>query len=183
MKRLSSSQTPSTLVVNDAPVIFALPLLLAALLVGAGCRPKADQARGAADPDADVERYRRESRWTETPLEFEQKAVAVAAGETPLVHLFDIGGPIRIVEQSSGAKLVSVTVPNRTLVRIDDRNGVTVGPDNLVRGPLPGGRKYVIFLDPSTPNVVRQGIGPPAAPPRAPRPQPTTTLVPPTTRP
>lgn len=144
--------------------IFTLSLvaaLVAGASAGAGAGCKSDDA--AADAQAEADRqameFRKQARWDEQPTGVKQESVAVAKGPTPLVHLFDIGGPIRVVDLTTNARLVAATVPGRTIVRVDDRNGVTVGKKNLLPGPLPPGRTYAIYLDPTTPNVMRQGIG------------------------
>ena len=103
-----------------------------------------------------------EATWQETPLRFQQDPVCVAQGPSPVVHLFDVGGPIRVVDLTDQRPLVATEVIDRTLVRVDDRNGVTIGSENVVAGPLVPGHQYGIFADPQTPNVMRHGIGPPA---------------------
>ena len=144
--------------------IFTSTLVATAMLAaGAGCR--ADK-RQTPDPDQQVIDLRKQARWEEQPTGIRQEPVAVAQGATPLVHLFDIGGSVRIVDLTTNARLVAADVPDRTLVRIDDKNGVTIGKDNLLPGPLPPGHTYGIYLDPTTPNVYRQGIGPPGDVPR-----------------
>ena len=76
---------------------------------------------------------------------------AVAAAYAP--ELADLTADIRIA---------TGVVGDRTLVRIDDRHGVIFGKDTITPGPLPAGHRYAIYADPSTENVFRQGIGPPA---------------------
>ncbi|MEA2734053.1 MAG: hypothetical protein QOE14_504 [Humisphaera sp.] len=137
--------------------------MIAALAV-AGC--KSAKRSPANDADRQASDFRRHAKWDEQPTGITQEPVAVAQGTTPLVYLFDIGGPIRVVDLTTKSRLVAADVPNRTLVRVDDRNGVTVGKENLMPGPLPPGHTYGIYLDPTTPNVYRQGIGPPGDVPR-----------------
>ena len=107
-----------------------------------------------------------QTRWEETPLHVSQDPVSVAQGLSPLVYLFDIGGPIRVVDLTAGRTLVAMEIASRTLVRVDDRNGVTIGSNNVVPGPLVAGHQYSIFADPQTSNVLRRGIGPPGDVPR-----------------
>jgi hypothetical protein len=145
--------------VTHLPPIFAFLLILP---LAVGCKSSAD----AASAEQQARERRRQTTWEETPLNIEQKPVAVVEGETPLLHIFDLGAPVRIVDLTTGVTLVSSKVPSRTLVRIDDRNGVTVGPDNILPGPLTPGHRYAIYADPVTPNVVRQGTGPPGDVPR-----------------
>jgi hypothetical protein len=97
----------------------------------------------------------------ETQLKIQQAPVAVTQGPTPLVYIFDFGASIRVVDLTTGQTLVTTTVSNRTLVRVDDRNGVTVGSDNVYPGKLAPGHQYAIYVDPTTPNTMRHGVGPP----------------------
>lgn len=106
--------------------------------------------------------------WQDQALEIKQEPVAVAQGSTPLAFIFATGGPIRVVDLTSGVTIASATVANQTLVRVDDRNGVIVNKVTVAPGPLPAGHQYAIYSDPTTANVMRHGIGPPAAPPTPP---------------
>ena len=104
---------------------------------------------------------RKQAYAEEAPVKgVQQTAVAVVQGPTPLVHIFQLGASIRVVDLTSGARLLSIAVGDRTLVRIDDRKGVVVGSDNAYPGPLPPGRLYGIYVDPTTPNTLRQRTGP-----------------------
>src|SRR5207237_5197274 len=132
----------------------------------AGCKSHSPAPAPLASTSQPVVDPRREASLQEQTLPLEQSAVAIAQGPTPLVHIFIAGGPIRVIDLSTGAKLAAVTVADNTLVRVDDRNGVTVGSDNVLPGPLPPGHQYGIYVDPRTPNVMRRGIGPPGALPR-----------------
>jgi hypothetical protein len=138
-----------------------LSLVTAVLIAGVGCRSdKTAQADAERRADAEIAELRRGAKWDEQATGVKQEPVAVAEGPMPLVHLFDIGGAIRVMDLTSKSRLAALSVPDRTLVRVDSRNGVTVGPDNIVPGPLPAEHTYGIFLDPTTPNTMRQGVGP-----------------------
>jgi hypothetical protein len=157
-------------VTRHRPFIFTCPVvaLLAAAATfanAAGCKSQQDRDR-QAEEDRQVAELRKHAKWDEQPTPFKQEPVMVTQGRTPLVHLFDIGGPVRIVDLTAKSQLAAVTVPDRTLVRVDDRNGVTIGLERVMPGPLPPGHEYGIYLDPTTPNVYRQGIGPPGDAPR-----------------
>jgi hypothetical protein len=144
-------------------LIFTCPFVCvaaAAMVANTGCKSQAKRD-GEAEADRQVDELRKHAKWDEQPTPFKQEPVMVRHGPTPLIHLFDIGGPIRIIDLTSKSQLAAVTVPDRTLVRVDDRNGVTVGLERVMPGPLPPGHEYGIYLDPTTPNVYRQGIGPP----------------------
>ena len=138
------------------------PILLAlSLAVVAGCRTgKSEQADAERRANEQVAELRKNAKWDEQPTGVKQEPVAVAEGPMPLVHVFDVGGAVRVMDLTSKARLAAMNVPDRTLVRVDARNGVTIGQDNIVPGPLSAEHKYGIFLDPTTPNTMRQGVGP-----------------------
>jgi hypothetical protein len=146
---------------------FAVSLLsFMALFSAAACRSGKSPTTRPLSEDEQARELRRTAKWDERPLRVQQASVAVVEGPSPLAHIFDIGGPVRVVDLTSNIRLLSTDVPARTLVRVDDRNGVTVGLENLVPGPLPAGHRYGIFVDPVTPNVIRQGVGPAGDVPR-----------------
>jgi len=155
--------------VSDVRFIFALPLTAAVVAVG-GCKARPDtsgpQETPAASPTsrpaaaAAAADNRDVGQWEEKTIPLEQSSVAVKQGPTPLVHIFDFAAPIRVVDLTTGQKLLSIDVPARALVRVDDRHGVTVGSDNVYPGPLPAGHQYGIYADPTTPNTYRRGVGP-----------------------
>jgi len=99
--------------------------------------------------------------WDSTALTIKQEPVAVAEGEAPLIHLFDVGGAIRVVDTTTKTQLVSTVLADRTLLSIDARRGIVAGSTVLVPGPLPAGHRFAIYLDPTTENVYRRGIGRP----------------------
>jgi hypothetical protein len=104
--------------------------------------------------------------WDETPVRFEQQSVAVAEGTIPLAHIFISGGPIRIVDATAKMQVAATTVSAQTLVRVDARKGVIAGDQTIAPGPLAADHQYVIYADPTTDNVIRHGVGPPALPPQ-----------------
>lgn len=113
-----------------------------------------------------VDEYQRGAAWEEAPVALPQESTPVVQGATPLLHLFDVGGPVAVIDLTTQARLVQTDVPNGTIVRVDDRNGVTVGKQRLFPGPLAPGHEYGIYALPATPGVVRQGIGVPGDVPR-----------------
>ena len=55
-------------------------------------------------------------------------------------------------------------IANRIKDAVSDalKTGVTIGGQLIVPGPLPAGHHFAIYVDPTTENVQRQGIGLPA---------------------
>jgi hypothetical protein len=52
-------------------------------------------------------------------------------------------------------------------VRVEARTGVVFGRETLVPGPLDKGHRYVIYRDPTGPNMARQGTFQVRPPPKA----------------
>jgi hypothetical protein len=105
---------------------------------------------------------RAHSTWEEKPMEVVQKPTSVREGTTPLAHIFYVGGPVRVMDLTAGVQIAAGVVGDQMLVRIDDKHGVIFGKETITPGPLPAGHRYAILADPTTENVFRQGIGPPA---------------------
>ena len=135
---------------------FILVPLLAACGLAQGCRKE--------EPISEERLGRLHTKWDETPVRLEQSSVAVKQGKTPLAHIFIAGGPIRVMDLTAKIQIAATTIEDQTLVRVDDRHGVIAGSQTITPGPLTPGHEYAIYADPTTPNVIRHGVGPPALP-------------------
>jgi hypothetical protein len=145
--------------------------IFAVFLFAAGCRAnpgaEADAPSRRANPEAasrpagPAARSQRDVNWEEKPLGLQQSSVAVAQGPAPLLHLFDVETAVRVVDLTSGGTLVTLKVPGRTIVLVDERAGVRIGSETVLPGPLPKEHQYGIYADPQTPNTVRHGVGVP----------------------
>jgi hypothetical protein len=134
---------------------FIILALIAACGLAPGCR---------RDGPVTEERLGRlHTTWDDAPLRIQQQPVAVKQGPAPLVHVFDLGASIRVVNLTTGAQLAAATIEPRTLVRVDVRNGVIAGKATIAPGPLNADHKYAIYADPTTDNVIRHGVGPPGS--------------------
>jgi hypothetical protein len=73
----------------------------------------------------------------------------VKQGPTPLVYFVETGDPIVIVvtDMTTGQNLARVPVGGRTIVRVESRNGVYVGTQHVLPGPLPTSHSYGIYLE------------------------------------
>ena len=96
------------------------------------------------------------------PMQFEQQPVAVTEGPAPLAHIFDVGGPVHVVDTTSNIRIAVGVVPDRTLVRVDQRKGVIFGKEQITPGPLPADHRFAIFAGPTTDNTYRRTVGPAA---------------------
>lgn len=95
--------------------------------------------------------------WRSTPLPSRAEPTAVKQGPAPLVYLVEGGAVIRVHDVDAKRDLARAFVPARAIVRVDARNGVVYGDETVAPGPLPEGRRYVIYVDPAGENVARQG--------------------------
>ena len=136
-------------------ILVVVLLSLALSFLGVGCQ---QEKPAPTTRPIDV---RKQAVWEETPLRINQEPVCVVQGPSPVLHIFDVGGPIRVVDLTDQRLLIALGVKDRTLVRVDDRNGVVIGSETVVPGPLPPDHQYGIYADPTTDNVMRHGIGPP----------------------
>jgi hypothetical protein len=84
--------------------------------------------------------------------------VPVKQGPAPLVYLAEMTQTVRVEDETEKRVLAETVVSPRTIVRVDERNGVIAGSEQLVAGPLPPGRRYVILIVPDPVNVSRSGI-------------------------
>ena len=139
--------------------IFAL---LAACTQGSGCAAgKGKDERPAKDkpttqpvmPVARQETY-------SAPVVMQQAVPEkpVREGTSPIIFLLPAHGSLRIVDKTAGHELASAPAQSRSILRIDDRIGVTLDKQTLVKGPLPQGHEYAIFLSTGSENVIEQGV-------------------------
>ncbi len=161
--------------------------LLAACTQGSGCAAGTgarDQDRSRRSTESSDARDERESRggaaktsitMNKPPPPVEQTysapvvvdkpvpAKPVREGRSPLVYLLPAGGSLRVVDTTSGAEIATTPAESRSILRIDDLTGVTLGPVTLLKGPLPPGRAYAIYLSTGSENQLRRDVSSPAA--------------------
>lgn len=96
--------------------------------------------------------------WTTTPLPVASESVAVKEGSAPLVYLVESPGTFRVHDLTTGQDLARSNAAGRSIIRVDGRTGVVFGGETLFEGPLKREHRYVIFRDPTGPNMARQGV-------------------------
>jgi hypothetical protein len=161
--------------------MLSMIALLAACAQGSGCAAgtgaKQRDAQGSLESsDARDEREAREGKgemsvtMTKPPPPVEQSRTApvvvakpvpakpVREGPAPLVYLLPAGGALRVVDTTAGAEIAATAAESRSILRIDALTGVTIGKQTLLRGPLPPGHEYAIYLTTGSDNEVRQGV-------------------------
>jgi hypothetical protein len=97
--------------------------------------------------------------------------MAVKAGTPPLVYLVESAQMVQVVDETAGVIIAESPVRRQSILRVDERNGVIAGKDQLFAGPLPAGRRYGIYVVPDGENVSRAGRYMPR-PTREPKPAP-----------
>jgi hypothetical protein len=152
--------------------------LLAACAQGSGCAAgkgasSADTTESApkpakAEPAAKDEKVSKPSvplaqdKTVESPVVIERRVPEkpVRDGTPPIVYLLPADGALRVVDKTAGQDVASVpAAKSRSILRIDDLTGITLGQQTLVKGPLsPPGHEYEIYLTTGSENTVRQGI-------------------------
>ena len=118
--------------------------------------PAADESFAAA-PDA-VSPDQQSMGWNTTPLAVASEPVAVKEGGVPLVYLVESPGVFRVHDRTAGQDLARANAVARSIVSVDGRRGVVFGGETLVPGPLEADHRYVIYRDPTGPNMARQGV-------------------------
>jgi hypothetical protein len=133
-----------------------------------GCRDN----RAAADRAAPAHReweIRRPAPATvsvvERPLQVAVPATLVKEGVAPLVYLVESDGIVSVMDLTSNQRLARSPARARTIVRVDSRSGVFVGPDCLSAGPLEPDHRFGIFVEADQPSISRvESISPATGP-------------------
>lgn len=71
----------------------------------------------------------------------------VKEGPAPQALMIDNGGLVQVVDAQSGELLAQAVAPPRSIMSIDDSAGIRIAGQLIVKGPLPPGRTYQIFVD------------------------------------
>jgi hypothetical protein len=74
-------------------------------------------------------------------------ATLLRAGPPPMSYMLGSGGPVRIVDATTGKRLSRKTLAPQSIILVDAQKGVVVGTDTLVKGPLDPVHRYEIWLD------------------------------------
>lgn len=130
-------------------------VLLAACAV-VGCK-----ATTPSEPPASEQPPKQESTIHEQPLggvaARPADPVPVKTGTLPLVYLAEMTTTVRVVDQTSNNVLTDAVLSPRTILSIDERNGIVAGIEQIVAGPLPASHRYTIFVVPDDVNISRTG--------------------------
>ena len=80
----------------------------------------------------------------------------VKQGPPPLAYIVEHGGMVRVVEVETGTIIAAGGCNMQGIVSVDQQSGVRIGDQRVVKGPLPEGRTYQIFLETGNENTYRQ---------------------------
>jgi hypothetical protein len=83
--------------------------------------------------------------------------VPVKQGSLPLVYLAESTTTVRVVDQTTNYVLGETVLSPRTILRVDERNGVVAGKREIVAGPLLASHRYTIYVLPDDVNISRTG--------------------------
>jgi hypothetical protein len=75
-------------------------------------------------------------------------SIKLKSGGAPFTYVVGPGGPLHIVDATTGKTVVSkvVAAPN-AVVMIDDAKGISIANTVVKAGPLPAGHQYELWLD------------------------------------
>ncbi len=132
--------------------------LLAACTQGSGCAAgtgvDGDAQQATDQSDATNERPNEstvpvaQDRSYSGPVVVQQQVPAkpVREGTPPIVYLLPSDGELRVVDKTTGQEIAAApTAQSRSILRIDDLTGITLGRQTLLKGPLAPGHEYEIF--------------------------------------
>ncbi len=136
--------------------------LLAACALGSGCAAGTG-AKGKGPGDKQSAAPSRSAARSEThvaPVVVQSAVPAkpVREGPAPLVYLLPASGTLRVVDKSDGRDLATTAAAARAILRVDERTGVQLGQQTLVKGPLPAGHEYVVYLSTDSMSEVRHDV-------------------------
>jgi hypothetical protein len=98
----------------------------------------------------------------QVPLAAPAQSLPVQEGAPPLAYRVESSGTVRVVDETSGATIASSPLNAGEFVAVTQGSGVVLGGEKLVKGPLPDGHRYGIYVDHSTGNLYRSGAIVPA---------------------
>jgi hypothetical protein len=74
-------------------------------------------------------------------------SMRLISGAAPMQYLLASGGPVRIMDITTGKQVVKTDVPPQSMIKIAENTGVWVGDNRVMVGPLEPGHQYEIWLD------------------------------------
>jgi len=91
------------------------------------------------------------------PLAAESKPTLVQSGEVPLAYRVESNVTIRITDMNAGDTVATAALKAGDFVAVTADNGIVMGGERIVKGPLPEGHRYGIYVEQPSANVFRSG--------------------------
>ena len=94
---------------------------------------------------------------SQTTIAAESQPVLVQSGEPPLAYKVGSDVTVRITDMNAGETLFSKPLKNGDYVAVTADNGVIVDGEKVVKGPLPEGHRFGIYLEKPSSNIFGSG--------------------------
>jgi thiamine biosynthesis lipoprotein ApbE len=137
-----------------------LGVLTIALVMMIGCHHEKEPAK-KENPATMPTYYGTASR---APIAVESKPTLVKSGEAPLAYRVESNVTIRITDMDAGTTVATAAMKAGDFVAVTEDNGVVMGGERVVKGPLPEGHRYGIYVEQPSSNVFESGVITPTKP-------------------
>jgi hypothetical protein len=82
----------------------------------------------------------------------------VQEGEPPLAYRVESNVTIRVMDETANAVVATSPLKAGDFVAVTNENGIVMGGERLLKGPLPEGHRYGIYVDQPSRNLYRSGV-------------------------
>jgi hypothetical protein len=93
----------------------------------------------------------------QAPIAVEARSTPVQEGEPPLAYRVESNVTIRIVDTTANQPIAMQAMKAGEFVAVTQDNGVVMGDERVVKGPLPEGHRYEIYVEQPSKNIFRSG--------------------------
>src|SRR5689334_17209100 len=83
----------------------------------------------------------------QAPIAAESQPTLVQQGEPPLAYRVESNVTIRVTDMTAGQTVASAPLKTGEFVAVTEDNGVVFGGERIVKGPLPDGHRYGIYVE------------------------------------
>ena len=90
-------------------------------------------------------------------LAVQSQPTLVQSGEPPLAYRAESNVTVRVTDMSAGKTVASAPVKAGEFVAVTEKNGVVLAGENVLKGPLPEGHRYGIYIEQPSANMFRSG--------------------------
>lgn len=93
----------------------------------------------------------------QAPIAAPAKSLPIQEGEPPLAYRVPSDGTVRIVDMNTSADVAVGALKAGEFIAVTQDNGILFGSERMLKGPLPEGHRYGIFIDQPSSNIYRSG--------------------------